>query len=173
MKKLLTILFLTLVYATAQAQYENTTIKPGMTAPELSFQDPNGKMLKLSEVNKGRVILLDFWASWCRPCRAASPQVVQLYKTYSGKKFKKAKKGFAVMSVYLDQNKDAWIEAIKADNLDWPYHISDLGGWQSSAASTYGVQFIPQAFLIGPDGKVIGWYMMAEQAEKDIQKLVE
>src|SRR5215472_325680 len=99
MKKLAAILFFTLGAFISQAQYENTKIKPGMQAPELSFQNPEGKTINLSEVNKGRVVLLDFWASWCRPCRMASPQVVSLYKNYSGKKFKKAKKGFTVMSV--------------------------------------------------------------------------
>lgn len=172
MRKVLITLFLTLGVYVSHAQYENTTVKPGQKAPELVYNGPDGKPVKLSEINKGRVVLLDFWASWCRPCRAANPQVVKLYKEYSNKKFKNAKKGFTIVSVSLDQNKEAWIGAIKADGLEWPNHMSDLGGWQSGAASTYGIQFIPQAFLLGPDGKVIGWYMSAEQAEEDIKKLL-
>jgi len=173
MKKALVTLFLTLGVYASHAQYENTKVKAGMQAPELSFDNPDGKQIKLSELNKGRIVLLDFWASWCRPCRAANPQVVALYKNYSNKKFKKAKKGFAIMSVSLDQNKEAWVQAIKADGLEWPNHISDLGGWQSKAADIYGIQFIPQAFLLGPDGKVIGWYMSAEQAEEDLKKQLD
>lgn len=172
MRKVLITLFLTLGVYVSHAQYENTTVKAGQKAPELVYNGPDGKPVKLSEINKGRVVLLDFWASWCRPCRAANPQVVKLYKEYSNKKFKNAKKGFTIVSVSLDQNKEAWIGAIKADGLEWPNHMSDLGGWQSGAASTYGIQFIPQAFLLGPDGKVIGWYMSAEQAEEDIKKLL-
>lgn len=157
----------------AKAQYENTTIKLGEKAPDLAFSTPEDKPLKLSEVNKNRVVLLDFWASWCGPCRRTSPQLVALYKKYKDQKFKGAKNGFTIVSVSLDQNKEAWIKAIGDDKYTWPYHMSDLGAWQSKAAEIYGVQFIPQAFLIGADGKVLGKYMTASEAEADIQKQVK
>ncbi len=158
---------------TAQAQYGNNFIQIGQTAPDLAFANPEGKTLKLSEINKNRVVLLDFWASWCGPCRRANPQLVQFYETYKDKKFKNAKKGFTVVSVSLDQNKEKWVSAIQTDNLYWPWHMSDLGGWSSKAAAAYGVSFIPQAFLIDADGKIIGKYMMAEQAEEDLKKLLK
>lgn len=156
----------------AHAQYENTTIQVGQSAPELAFENPSGETLKLSELNKGHYVLVDFWASWCGPCRRSNPGLVSMYNEFKDRKFKDAKKGFIVLSVSLDQNKDAWIAAIDKDKLAWPYHVSDLGGWQSKAAEIYGVQFIPQAFLVGPDGKVIAKYMTSEAAEADLQKYV-
>lgn len=175
MKKiLLSALLLTGSMVTLQAQnMENSTISVGQKAPELDFSTPDGSNLKLSEVTKGRVVLLDFWASWCGPCRRANPNLVAMYDRYSKTSFKGAKKGFTIMSVSLDQSKEAWVKAIEADKLAWPYHMSDLKAWSSKAAEIYGVQFIPQAFLLGPDGKVLGKYMFAEQAEADIQKLAK
>ena len=152
-------------------QYQNDKMKVGDAAPELAFQDPQGAPLSLSAINKGRVVLVDFWASWCGPCRATSPQVVAIYNKYKDKKFKGAKNGFTIVSVSLDQNKDAWTAAIAKDGLNWPYHMSDLLSWNSKAAALYGVQFIPQAFLVGPDGKIKAMYTYAGQAEADIEKL--
>jgi thiol-disulfide isomerase/thioredoxin len=172
MKRIFSALALSLVMSTAaQAQYENTTISIGQTAPELAFNTPEGKTLKLSELRKGRYVLVDFWASWCGPCRRANPRLVQLYNDYTTKKFKTAKNGFTILSVSLDQNKEAWMKAIEADQLKWPNHVSDLGGWNSKAAALYGIQFIPQAFLVSPTGTIVGKYMLAEQAEEDLKKL--
>jgi thiol-disulfide isomerase/thioredoxin len=173
MRRIFTTVALMLCIHTAQAQYENTIIKVGMKIPDITLQNPEGKMLTLSNLYKDRLILLDFWASWCGPCRMANPTVVKMYKEYSTKKIKGAKKGFTVVSISLDQVKERWLAAIKQDGLEWPMHLSDLGGWQSKAAEVYGIQFIPQACLVGPDGTVIGWYMMSEQAETDIKKYVK
>lgn len=156
----------------ASAQYENTTIKVGQKAPELALPNPKGETLKLTEIIKDRYVLVDFWASWCGPCRASNPGLVEFYKAYSHKKLKNAKKGFTVVNVSLDKDKGAWEQAIKADNLMWPYHMSDLGHWNSKAAAIYGVQYVPQSFLIGPDGKVIGMYQRAEMARADLDKFV-
>ncbi len=176
MKKILTTLTLALgMFVTASAQYENNTIKIGQKAPELAFPNPDGKMLKLSEINKGSYVLLDFWASWCGPCRMSNPGLVRMYKEYSAKKFKDSKKGFTIVSFSLDVKKESWVNAIKQDGLDWPNHMSDLNPqqWRSAACPIYGLQYIPQAFLIGPDGKILGKYNRAEEAEQDIKKYVK
>lgn len=174
MKKIFVTLFVAAgITVGAHAQYENTKIQNGSPAPELAFTNPQGETMKLSEINKGRVVLIDFWASWCRPCRMANPRLVEMYNNYKDKKFKDAKKGFTVLSVSLDKNKEAWVSAIEKDNLLWANHISDLAGWESKAAADYGIQFIPQAFLVGADGKVIGKYANAEMAEEDLKKLVK
>lgn len=175
MKKLILTLALSLgVIISANAQYENNKIQIGQKAPDLSLTSPDGKSLKLSEINKGRYVLLDFWASWCGPCRKANPGLVRMYKEYSNKKFKGAKNGFTVVSVSMDKNKDSWVKAIKQDDLCWPYHMSDLVDWNTGKcvpANTYGIQYIPQGFLIDPQGKIVGKYMAAEEAEKDIKNL--
>jgi thiol-disulfide isomerase/thioredoxin len=173
MKKLFSTFALSLgLFAAAHAQYDNTYIKVGQKAPDLAYPNPDGKVIKLSEVNKGSYVLLDFWASWCGPCRHANPGLVKMYKEYTPKKFKNAKNGLKIVSVSLDKTKDAWVRAIQQDGLTWPNHMSDLQQWNSQPAAAYGVQFIPQAFLIDPKGKIVGVYHTAEESENDIKKLV-
>ena len=173
MKQILTALFLCCTFSVISCAQSNEVIHVGMNAPELNFKNPKGEPLVLSKINKDRVVLLDFWASWCRPCRGANPRSVQLYNNYKDKAFKIAKKGFTVVSVSLDQKEEAWKAAIEKDNLSWEFHMSDLGGWESAAARAYGIVFIPQAFLVTPDGKIAGMYNTAEEAEADLQKLLK
>jgi thiol-disulfide isomerase/thioredoxin len=99
---------------------------------------------------KGKVVLLDFWASWCGPCRKENPNVVRVYNQYKDK-------GFTVFSVSLDREngKDAWVQAIKQDGLIWDNHVSDLKFWKSEAGATYGIQSIPQTFLLDREGKIV------------------
>ena len=173
MKNIVAVLALILASFSSQAQeFVNTTIQVGQIAPELELADTGGNMQKLSQLVKGRVVLLDFWASWCGPCRRTSPEVVALYNKYKDAKFINAHKGFTVISVSLDQNKEAWKNAIEQDHLAWPFHISDLAGWHSKAAQIYGLNFIPQSMLVGPDGKVIAKYTMGSEPSVDIEKLV-
>ena len=172
MKKITLFLIALLSVAFANAQYTNTKMEVGQKAPDLEYANPEGQIMKLSEINSKRVILLDFWASWCGPCRMANPGLVEFYKKYSAKKFKNAKKGFSIVSVSLDKDKQPWIDAIKKDNLIWPYHISDLGGWQSKPAAEYGVMFVPQCFLIDANGVIIGKYNRAEECIGDLEKMM-
>lgn len=174
MKKTLALIALMMgMFISVNAQYANEYIKIGQKAPELAFPNPDGKVLKLSEINKGSYVLLDFWASWCGPCRAANPGLVKMYNEYAAKKFKGAKKGFTVVSFSLDNNKDRWVDAMKKDGLLWPNHMSDLKQWQSAATQLYGLQYIPQCFLIDPQGNIIGKYSRAEEAKADLEKFMQ
>lgn len=149
-----------------QAQ-ASSAIQVGMPAPEIAMTSPEGKTYKLSDL-KGKVVLLDFWASWCGPCRKANPHVVEVYHKYKDK-------GFTVYSVSLDgidsrtkarftdenqlkqgleQSKKNWLAAIEKDQLIWPYHVSELTKWDTQAARQYGVNGIPKTFLIDRDGKI-------------------
>lgn len=119
----------------------------GKEAPDIKLQSPGGKEISLSSL-RGKVVLLDFWASWCRPCRQENPNVVKAYEKYKSK-------GFEIYSVSLDNKKELWEKAIKDDNLTWPAHVSDLGGWNSGAAALYGVRSIPSSFLLDKEGKII------------------
>lgn len=151
----------------AQQSQASEAIKPGMPAPNITLKNPDGKNYSLADL-KGKVVLLDFWASWCGPCRKANPHVVEIYNKYKDK-------GFTVFSVSLDgidnrsksryptdaefqagleQSKKNWLAAIEKDQLTWPYHVSELTKWDTQAARLYGVSGIPKTFLIDREGKI-------------------
>jgi peroxiredoxin len=122
----------------------------GEKAPEIELKDKNGNKIKLSDL-QGKVVLIDFWASWCGPCRRENPNVVEAFSKYHKSKFTNAK-GFEVFSVSLDKNEQAWLEAIKKDNMTWDSHVWDKGG---EFAKQYKITSIPMAFLIDGEGKIV------------------
>lgn len=136
----------------------------GSMAPELAFPNPDGKILKLSDL-KGKVVLIDFWAAWCRPCRMENPNVVKEYHHYKDK-------GFEIYSVSLDRDKASWLKAIEDDGLVWSNHVSDLKFWSSEAAAIYGVTSIPATFLVGKDGRIVAKNLRGEALSNALKQLL-
>ena len=143
---------------------ELNRLSEGSVAPEIALNTPDGKTVALSSL-KGKVVLIDFWASWCRPCRAENPNVVKMYNAYKDK-------GFDIYSVSLDKDKEAWAKAIQDDNLVWPSHVSDLGYWQSSVVKQYNISGIPFTCLIDKEGKIVAKGLRGEELEVQIRKLL-
>lgn len=144
-----------------QMRLENL-LKPGTLAPEIALPNPNGEIIKLSDY-RGDYVLIDFWASWCKPCRMENPNVVRMYNKYS-------EENFEIFGVSLDKNKEKWENAIAKDNLQWP-HVSDLKFWQSAAAQLYNVKSIPFTVLIDPTGKVIATKLRGAALEKKLDEI--
>lgn len=136
----------------------------GAMAPELAFPDPEGNIRKLSDL-RGKVVLVDFWASWCGPCRRESPNVRNVYQKYHDQ-------GFEVFSVSLDRDANSWKKAIKDDQLVWPNHVSDLKYWSSEAAAIYGVRSIPAMFLLDREGRIVAKDLRGAALENAVRELI-
>lgn len=140
------------------------TTAEGKPAPAFSLPDTKGKKVSLSSF-KGKYVLVDFWASWCTPCRAENPNIVAAFNKYKNK-------NFTILGVSLDENKKQWLEAIAKDNLKWQ-HVSDLGGWNSSVVSLYNIKSIPSNVLLDPQGNIVAKDLRGVDLENQLSNLIK
>ncbi|ERJ57612.1 hypothetical protein M472_02415 [Sphingobacterium paucimobilis HER1398] len=145
-------------------RFQAEILVPGENAFDFAQPDANGKLIKLSDF-RGKYVLLDFWASWCVPCRNENPNVLKAYDRFHDKNFE-------ILAVSLDNEKENWLKAIEEDKLPW-YHVSDLKGWQNAASTLYAIRGIPANYLIDPQGKIIAQNLRGNELEEKLAEVLK
>ena len=140
------------------------SVSIGQKAPDFTMNDPNGNPVSLSSKIGSKLLLIDFWAAWCNPCRQENPNVVKIYNQFH-------KKGFDIFGVSLDRTKDDWVKAIESDKLDWT-QVSDLQFWNNAAAKLYAVNAIPANFLLDETGTIIGKNLRGEDLYNKVNEVL-
>ncbi|UXX78484.1 TlpA family protein disulfide reductase [Reichenbachiella carrageenanivorans] len=157
-----------LFFAFVWSGSDQKSFQEGQVAPDIEMTNLKGEVVKLSSL-RGQMVFIDFWASWCKPCRKENPEIVRVYQTYKDESFDNGE-GFAVFSVSLDKKQEAWQKAIVKDSLIWDTHVSDLKGWKSDAAVAYGISSIPMSYLIDGDGVIVAVNPRGDKLEKELKK---
>jgi thiol-disulfide isomerase/thioredoxin len=148
-----------------------TGIDIGQRAPDLVYESPSGEKISLSSL-RGKMVLIDFWAAWCPPCRKENPNLVKTYQEFKDKEFVSGS-GFTVYGVSLDRSMEDWVAAIEKDGLVWETHVSDLEGWKSAPAAQYGVMQVPSNFLLDGNGIILAKDLRGQYLDSKLKELLK
>lgn len=167
---LLSLIFLLSINTYSQKKENLEGIEIGNIAPEIELPLVNGENFKLSEL-KGKLVLVNFWASWCAPCRKKSPELIEVFGKYKNEEFENGEEGFEIVYVSLDKNQDIWERSISKDNIGDFKNVGDMKGWRSAAAKTYNIRRIPSSVLLDGEGNIIAINLSPKDLKKKLKRL--